>query len=61
MPDAERPYRAWGYPVVPGLFVLAAIIGVTSAYVAAPLTSLFGTAILAVGAVAYMIFWRSTS
>jgi APA family basic amino acid/polyamine antiporter len=23
MPDAERPYRAWGYPVVPMLFLLA--------------------------------------
>jgi APA family basic amino acid/polyamine antiporter len=22
-PDAERPYRVWGYPVVPALFVLA--------------------------------------
>lgn len=23
-PDAERPYRCWGYPVVPALFILAA-------------------------------------
>jgi APA family basic amino acid/polyamine antiporter len=23
-PDAERPYKAWGYPVVPGLYVLVA-------------------------------------
>src|SRR5438876_11129325 len=23
MPDAERPYRTWGYPVVPVLFLLA--------------------------------------
>ncbi|MCA1850023.1 MAG: amino acid permease, partial [Acidobacteria bacterium] len=22
MPDAERPYRAWGYPVVPALFLI---------------------------------------
>jgi len=22
-PDAERPYRVWGYPVVPALFVVA--------------------------------------
>lgn len=25
MPDAERPYRAFGYPVVPALYVLSAI------------------------------------
>jgi len=31
MPDAERPYRAWGYPVVPVLFLLATalILGMT--------------------------------
>jgi APA family basic amino acid/polyamine antiporter len=23
-PDAERPYKAFGYPVLPGLYVLAA-------------------------------------
>ena len=25
-PDAVRPYRAWGYPVVPALFVVAAAV-----------------------------------
>jgi basic amino acid/polyamine antiporter, APA family len=25
-PDAERPYRTWGYPVVPLLFILAAAV-----------------------------------
>ncbi len=31
MPDLERPYRAWGYPVVPVLFLLATalILGTT--------------------------------
>jgi amino acid transporter len=24
LPDAERPYRTWGYPVVPMLFIIAA-------------------------------------
>lgn len=50
MPDAPRPYRAWGYPIVPGFFVLAAGCGVLSAYIAAPVTSLWGTIILVVGA-----------
>ena len=22
MPDIERPYRAWGYPIVPALFLI---------------------------------------
>jgi APA family basic amino acid/polyamine antiporter len=31
MPEADRPYRAWGYPVVPILFLLATalILGTT--------------------------------
>jgi APA family basic amino acid/polyamine antiporter len=50
-PDAVRPYRSLGYPVLPGLFVLAAAVGVISAYVAAPRTSLFGTVLLGAGVV----------
>ena len=52
-PDAPRPYRAWGYPVVPGLFVVAAVLGIVSAYVSSLRTSLLGTAILLVGVVVY--------
>src|SRR4029453_17752871 len=25
-PDAERPFRAWGYPVVPGIYAVAAAL-----------------------------------
>jgi basic amino acid/polyamine antiporter, APA family len=58
LPHVERPYRAWGYPVLPGLFVVAAVIGVGSAWVSAPRMSMFGTALLLVGAAAYWIWWR---
>jgi APA family basic amino acid/polyamine antiporter len=58
MPGASRPYRAAGYPVIPALFVLAALVGVTAAYVASPRTSLFGTGLLAAGVVAYHWFSR---
>jgi APA family basic amino acid/polyamine antiporter len=51
MPEAPRPYRALGYPWVPALFVLSAVAGVVSAYVAAPRTSLFGTLVRVVGRV----------
>jgi hypothetical protein len=59
MPDAPRPYRAWGYPVVPAFFVVAAAFGVLSAYIAAPATSMLGTAILATGVIAYRWFARA--
>ena len=25
-PDADRPYRAWGYPVLPFLYIVIAIV-----------------------------------
>jgi APA family basic amino acid/polyamine antiporter len=58
MPGTPRPYRTLGYPVVPSLFVIAAVIGVVSAYVASPRTSLFGTLLLLVGTVVYAAFFR---
>lgn len=56
MPDAPRPYRALGYPVMPVLFVAAAAIGVVSAWVAAPRTSALGTVLLLAGVGAFRYF-----
>jgi APA family basic amino acid/polyamine antiporter len=52
-PDALRPYRMFGYPITPVLF-----IGVTGgvaifAFISAPLTSTIGLSILAAGVPAY--------
>jgi APA family basic amino acid/polyamine antiporter len=58
MPDAVRPYRTPGYPVMPVLFVLAAVIGVVSAWVAAPVTSMFGTVLLLAGIGVYLYAMR---
>jgi APA family basic amino acid/polyamine antiporter len=56
MPGASRPYRTWGYPLVPALFVIAAAFGVAAAFVAAPRASLFGSALLVVGTAVYYAF-----
>jgi basic amino acid/polyamine antiporter, APA family len=45
-PDLERPYRTWGYPVVPALFFLIAVAVVVNVYIQSPLKSLAGTAII---------------
>lgn len=58
MPDTARPYRAWGYPVVPALFVVAAAFGVLSAIISAPRMSLAGCAMLVVGIVVHAGFAR---
>jgi APA family basic amino acid/polyamine antiporter len=56
-PDAPRPYRAFGYPIIPGFFVVAAIFGIVSAYVASLRTSLLGTGILLVGVAVF--YWTT--
>src|SRR2546425_2015033 len=35
-PDLPRPYRAWGYPVVPGIFVAGALARTVNLWVARP-------------------------
>jgi APA family basic amino acid/polyamine antiporter len=58
-PELHRPYRVLGYPWLPAFFVLSAVVGVVSAYVAALQMSLVGTAMLAAGVALYK--WRSAA
>jgi APA family basic amino acid/polyamine antiporter len=55
-PNAPRPYRVWGYPIVPALFVLVALLGIWSAIYSAPRASLQGGLLLLAGLPAYWIF-----
>jgi basic amino acid/polyamine antiporter, APA family len=57
-PDHPRPYRTWGYPVVPILFVLGSIAFVANTLLERPLESLAGLGLLALGLPAYW-YWRS--
>jgi APA family basic amino acid/polyamine antiporter len=57
-PDLPRPYRVWGYPVVPALFVLFAALLLASTVVAAPRDAALGTALLATALPAYLWFAR---
>ena len=52
-------FRTPGYPVVPGFFVLAAIVAVGSAVSTYPRESLIGVAMLSIGAVFYLVRKRS--
>jgi APA family basic amino acid/polyamine antiporter len=56
-PDAVRPYRMFGYPVTPVLFIAVAGGVAIFAFISAPLTSTIGLSILAVGVPAYYA-WR---
>jgi APA family basic amino acid/polyamine antiporter len=59
-PDAERPYRVIGYPVLPALFVVAAGAGVASAFIAATRMSLLGCALLLAGVGVYAALARGS-
>ena len=58
-PDAPRPYKTWGYPVVPALFVLVTIYLIIFTIKNAPLQSLIGLAIIAAGLPMYWYFVRA--
>lgn len=57
-PDAPRPYRTWGYPVVPAVFVLVTIYLIIFTIKNAPLQSLIGLTIIAAGLPVYFYFSR---
>jgi len=52
-PDAARPYRAFGYPLVPALYVLCALAFCVNLLVMQPLFTGLGLGIVGLGAVVY--------
>jgi amino acid transporter len=57
-PDLQRPYRAWGYPVLPVLFVLGAAAVLRDIYIQRPWRSSIGLLIILSGLFFYR-HWRS--
>jgi APA family basic amino acid/polyamine antiporter len=57
-PEAPRPVRAWGYPFVPALYVLATAWLVTSTLIATPGRALAGLGLIALGLPVYALFVR---
>ncbi|UCG46557.1 MAG: amino acid permease [Phycisphaerales bacterium] len=54
-PDRKRPFRVWGYPVLPALFIVACGVMGVSVIVTDRPNAIVTVCILAVGAVAYFI------
>jgi APA family basic amino acid/polyamine antiporter len=58
MPDAPRPYRALGYPVIPAVFLLVTAALLVNTFVATPHQALQGVAVLALGLPLYWLWSR---
>ena len=58
MPDAERSYRTWGYPVVPVLFLIVTAFLLANTIWTAPLQSLTGVGLILAGLPLYWYFTR---
>ena len=58
-PNAERPYRVWGYPIVPAVFVIGALVLIVNTLNERPRESLTGLGLLVIGLPAYL-YWNST-
>jgi APA family basic amino acid/polyamine antiporter len=57
-PELPRPYRCWGYPVVPLLFVASSVLLAVNTVAQQPVETLAGIAILLLGLPVY--FWMRT-
>jgi basic amino acid/polyamine antiporter, APA family len=56
-PDMPRPYRTWGYPIVPVLFVLSAFFLVLSTLFDSPRESVFGLILIFIG-LPFYFHWK---
>jgi APA family basic amino acid/polyamine antiporter len=55
MPDAQRPYRTWGYPWIPAIFVVAYIGLLVSMFLAGPREAISGLVLIVLGALVYVV------
>ena len=53
LPDLHRPYKVWGYPILPMAFILAALAIVANTLVSKPLESVIGLGIILLGVPIY--------
>ena len=59
-PDLTRPYRAWGYPVTPLIFLIAAIALTANLWMVRPVRSSLGLAVILAG-IPFYHHWRKSA
>ncbi len=60
-PNAERPYRAFGYPVVPLMYLVTAAAILVLLFIYRPATTFPGMVIVLLGVPVYLAFRRKPS
>ena len=55
-PNAERPYRAFGYPLVPALYIICASVILGILFIYRPATTFPGVLIVLIGVPVYFFF-----
>ncbi|MFL6213493.1 MAG: APC family permease [Blastocatellia bacterium] len=59
-PDAERPYKAFGYPVIPALYIIGASVILVVLFIYQTATTWPGLVIIATGVPVYFL-WRKSA
>ena len=54
-PDLPRPYKTWGYPVTPIIFILASLYIAVNALISQPLNALAGLGLILLGLPVYFL------
>ncbi len=57
MPDAPRPYKAWGYPVVPAIFILFCIALLLITFASKPREATMGLVLMMTG-IPFYFYWN---
>jgi len=58
LPNAVRPYRVWGYPVVPALFLVGTVYLMINTLIATPGRALAGLGLVGLGLPIYVYYAR---
>ena len=61
MPDAPRPYKVWGYPIVPAIFILFCIVLVFNTIFTRPREAIIGLTLIFSGVPVYWFLNRKKS
>jgi APA family basic amino acid/polyamine antiporter len=60
-PEMKRPYRTWGYPVVPIIYIAMAVAVIVDLAYLAPYTAGIGSLLVLTGIPAYLLWRRNAS